>query len=65
MMSRPADLDKMSDADYIRFMNARRKRFYEAGFKLKPETTCNICSNFDTGYVCIEHELYQLEEEGY
>ena len=65
-MSRPADIDKMSDNDYIAFMQARRHRFYKAGLRFNPVVNCNLCEPImDNNYICIEHELHQLEEEGY
>ena len=67
-MSRPANLDKMSDNDYIAFMNARRRRFYEAGLEFKATEDCNICTKGYDGqedYLCLSCELDQLDEEGY
>lgn len=66
-MSRPANIDKMSDNDYIAFMQARRNRFYKAGHSFKPVVDCALCEPImeDNNYICIAHELHQLEEEGY
>lgn len=68
-MSRPANIEKMSDYHYFRWMDIRRDRFWRGGHEFKASKHCGICEPNDESprdeYVCISCEKDQLDEAGY
>jgi hypothetical protein len=66
-MSAAVNVKEMSDEDYFNWMADRREKFYKAGHDFKPVEGCSQCEPVmeDSKYICIYHEIDQLEKKGF
>jgi hypothetical protein len=54
------NIDTMSSSEWLAYRDERLEAHYERGLKLIPEPTCNCC-DVHNDYVCLDHELMQIE----
>jgi hypothetical protein len=61
-----SSLREMSDEDYFKMMDERREEFWKKGHNFKPVVGCGECEPImeDNNYICIYHELDQLQKAG-
>lgn len=58
------DVSKMNDYEWEEYNDDRKNAFYRAGNKFKPSKTCSMCDHYND-YICLEHEILQLDKEGF
>jgi hypothetical protein len=58
------DVTHMSDYEWETYNSDRIDAFYVAGNKFKPSKTCSMCDHYND-YICLEHEILQLDEKGF